>query len=81
MEENTGRLGFISVKEIESLFFLERPAQYHPKIVEALNQHHHEQKNKVKLSANAYDLFGLFRNNNNNDKDGDGKSVGLAPSI
>lgn len=80
LEENTGRLGFISVKEIESLFFLERPAQYHPKIVEALNQHHHEQKNKVKLSANAYDLFGLFRNNNN-DKDGDGKNVDLAHSI
>lgn len=64
LESNTGRMGVISVKEIDDLFFLERPAPYHPKIVEALNQYHQEQKNKIKLSGDAYNLFGLFGNNN-----------------
>jgi hypothetical protein len=79
LEENTERMGFISVKEINDLFFLERPAQYHPKIVEALNQYHQEQKNKTKLSGGTYDLFGLFGNNNGNDEDD--MNVDWAPSL
>lgn len=61
IKENEGRIGFITHKEIEYLFFMERPEEYHPKIVEALNQHHQEQK-KNRMTPTTYNPNRFFMN-------------------
>jgi hypothetical protein len=61
IKEKEGRIGFITHKEIEYLFFMERPEEYHPKIVEALNQHHQEQK-KNRLIPTTYNPNRFFMN-------------------
>ncbi len=66
--EYENRTGDISTKEIETLFSMERPQDYNPLIVAALNQHHQEQL-AAKKSSTAQNPNGFFMNNTNGNND------------
>jgi hypothetical protein len=61
LEENKERIGFITSKEIEYLFFMERPQEYHPEIVQALNQWHQGHKKVMIPTTHNQNRFFVSR--------------------